>query len=123
MSATIHPYFVAKAEQVFSHAGGDPALAGHLAEWAADVHSRGAAGHRDRVVVDRDGAIVAEARHSRGTVSRPGAAYVTSVTDDDDRDVVGLELGMAVARLGRTRRPVIVVTSSDVCTGTGPSSP
>jgi hypothetical protein len=109
----VHPYFVDKARAVFRRAEGDPDRAGALAAWAQAAQAE--PNSRRRVLVAEDGTLVAEARHVPGRV---GAAYITSVADQRDADLVKLEVGLAAAQLGRRYgQSVIVVTYSDVCSG------
>ena len=113
----IHPYFVAKARQRMAAAGGDPANAGPLAEWARDAKRIGDA--RRGVIVAEDGELVAATMYHPGTNSRPGVSYVEKA----DVQRWGLnhdETGLATAELERvTGRRLVHVTMPEVCRGAG----
>lgn len=108
------PYFVDKARQVFTRAGGDPAHCGPVAAWAA--HARQAGDHRVGVVVAETGQILADTRHVPGRV---GATYIRAVTHDTDTHLVGREVGLAVGALRRAHGPAVHVRYSQVCQGAG----
>lgn len=52
-----HPYFVAKAREIFARAGGDPEKSSALAAWAEDARARMDSKHG--VLVAEDGTLVA----------------------------------------------------------------
>lgn len=103
-------YFVAKAREVFARAGGDPANAGALAEWAEEAKQIG--DPKRGVIVAEDGELVA-ATHYVADVGI-GASYV--VKDDAARlGLFGDEVGLAAAQISRTLgKRVIHVTMPEV---------
>lgn len=108
-------YFVAKAREVFARAGGDPANAGALAEWAEEAKQIG--DPKRGVIVAEDGELVA-ATHYVADVGI-GASYV--VKDDAARlGLFGDEVGLAAAQISRTLgKRVIHVTMPEVTRGAG----
>lgn len=106
-------YFVAKAREVFSRAGGDPANAGALAEWAEEAKQIG--DPKRGIIVAEDGELVA-ATHYVADVGI-GASYV--VKDDAARlGLFGDEVGLAAAQISRTLgKRVIHVTMPEVTRG------
>ena len=113
-TATVHPYFTAKARAVFTAAGGDPDHSRPLAAWAQQA--RETDDPRLGVIVAETGEILAETRRTTGGVA---AAYVRAVTDPADRDLVGLVADLATSALGRRHSPAIHVRYSQVCQGAG----
>lgn len=108
-------YFVAKAREVFSRAGGDPAKAGALAEWAEEAKKIG--DPKRGVIVAEDGSLVAATRYVADIGI--GASYV--VKEDADRlGLFGNEVGLATAQIGRKLgQRVIHVTMAEVTRGAG----
>lgn len=115
LEVTTHPYFVAKAREVFSRAGGDADKAGPLAEWAEEAKQIGDPGRG--VIVAEDGQLVAATRHVAGIGI--GASYV--VKEDAERlGLFGNEVGLATAQLHRILgKRVIHVTMPEVTRGAG----
>jgi acyl-CoA reductase-like NAD-dependent aldehyde dehydrogenase len=113
-TATVHPYFTAKARDVLARAGGDPTRSEALAAWAQQA--REAADSRIGVIVAETGEILAETRRTTGRVA---AAYVRAVTNATDRDLVGLVADLATGALARRHGPAIHVRYSQVCQGAG----
>lgn len=106
-------YFEAKAREAFANAGGDPALTGDLAAWAAAAKDRtDIAG----VIVAEDGQIVAETvRQGRRE------ARATYVSDPDRKlglfgDEVGIALGQISRKIGKR---VIHLTRAQLTMGAG----
>jgi len=113
----VHGYFLNRARAVFVNAGGDPENAGPLAAWAQRV--RPGNDHWLRAVVAETGEILAEAQYLGRNRPVP-AAYISWVAHESDRDLVGLEMGLARGQFGRRHETrAIVVTFSDVCLGQG----
>lgn len=112
MHATYH---LAKAREVMRRAGGNPDLAGPLAEWAKKIAAAG--DNRAGAIVAEDGTILAESRRARGDV---GAYYVTADHIGAGK-YVGSEEGLAHASLQRdTGMQAIQVSYNDVCRGPRP---
>lgn len=112
---SVDPYFVAKAREVFSRAGGDPANAGALAEWAEEAKQIG--DPKRGVIVAEDGELVATTHYVADVGI--GASYV--VKDDAARlGLFGDEVGLAAAQISRTLgKRVIHVTMPEVTRGAG----
>ena len=112
---TTHPYFVVKAREVFSRAGGDPDRAGELAVWAEEAKRIG--DPKRGVIVAEDGTLVADTRYVADVGI--GASYV--VKEDADRlGLFGNEVGLATAQIGRKLgQRVIHVTMAEVTRGAG----
>lgn len=113
-AATVHPYFTFKARAAFTAAGGDPDRSDPLAAWAQQA--RETDDSRLGVVVAETGDILAETRRS---TDRVAAAYVRTVTDPADRDLIGLVADLATGALTRRHGPAIHVRYSQVCQGPG----
>lgn len=97
----IHPYFVAQATYALRLAQADPdASPEPLARWGQECHQAGIRG-RAGVVIDRQGRILAETK-CLGT--DPSAWYTTAAVATDVTVPVGLELGLAMARVTRSKR-------------------
>lgn len=110
MKTTEH--FLGRAETVLARAGGNPALAGALADWA-----RAADGGNPRrgVVVTIEGAVIAETVFVNGSAYRVMSSAVLA-------DVQNRELDTVLPRLGKaTGRKVLHVTYAEVCQGAGRS--
>lgn len=111
---TVRPYYLAKARDMLRRAGGDPDVAGPLAEWAER--------HRDDetvqgVVVAEDGTLVAETIRAREGNGRPGATYIAGA-DIERYHLTHHVLDMALPDLRRAAgQQVIHVTRSEVCRG------
>ena len=116
---SVDPYFVAKAREVFSRAGGDPDRAGQLAVWAEEAKQIG--DPKRGVIVAEDGELVA-ATHYVADVGI-GASYV--VKDDSARlGLFGDEVGLAAAQISRKLgKRVIHVTMAEVTRGAGAHVP
>lgn len=117
-------YFAHKARAVLRTAGGDPADAGPLAQWAQAAWTRGhpVEATRRGVIVGQDGTLHAETGYTRGDVTTPGATYGTRPLTEAGHAAVqgglGLEVGLALGRVAHTAgHPVIHVTYSQVCSG------
>ena len=110
-----HPYFIAKARDVFSRAGGDPDKAAALAGWAEEAKRIG--DPKRGVIVAEDGELVAATRYVADVGI--GASYV--VKEDADRlGLFGNEVGLATAQLHRILgQRVIHVTMAEVTRGAG----
>ncbi len=117
-----HPYFIAKAREVFSRAGGDPAKAGALAEWAEDAKQIG--DPKRGVIVAEDGTIIAATRYQPHAVGyQAGATYVEKA-DAKRLGLFGDEVGLAVGQLPRlVGQRVIHVTMAEVTRGAGAHVP
>ena len=112
-----HPYFIAKARDAFTRAGGDPDMSGPLAEWAQTA--RVAGDSRVGVGVAQDGQIIARTRHTPGTGTTCGGTYVYDCPPVTSGKF-GLILDMAMGHLSREHgQPMIHVKYSDVCQGAG----
>lgn len=112
-------YFVAKAREVFARAGGDPANAGALAEWAEEAKKIGDA--KRGVIVAEDGQIIAATRY----VAEPGigASYVIKA-DSDRLGLFGNEVGLALGQIRQqVSQRVIHVTMPEVTRGAGARVP
>ena len=114
-----HAYFTAKAREVFSRAGGDPAKAAALAEWAEEAKRIG--DPKRGVIVAEDGELVAATRYVSDIGM--GASYV--VKEDADRlGLFGNEVGLATAQLHQILgQRVIHVTMAEVTRGAGAHVP
>ena len=114
-----HEYFIAKAREVFARAGGDPANAGALAEWAEEAKKIGDA--KRGVIVAEDGQIIAATRY----VAEPGigASYVIKA-DSDRLGLFGNEVGLALGQIRQqVSQRVIHVTMPEVTRGAGARVP
>lgn len=113
-----HPYFTAKAREVFSRAGGDPDKAGPLAEWAEEAKRIG--DPKRGVIVAEDGTIIAATRYQPHAVGyQAGATYVERA-DAARLGLFGDEAGLATAQLHRILgQRVIHVTMAEVTRGAG----
>lgn len=115
-TTTTHPYFTAKAREVFYRAGGDPDLSGPLAAWAEEARNINDP-HRG-VVVAEDGEILATTflARSPGGVS---AWYIDAEAVKryrTDLSVVDMAMGRITYATGKR---AVHITMSDVCTGAG----
>jgi hypothetical protein len=115
-TASTHPYFVAKARDLFARAGGDPDLSGYLARWAQTVVDDDP---RRGVIVAKDGSLLAETRYIPGGPGAVGATYVTAVSDGlPPAGILDTEVGLAEGALRKaTGQAVIHVRHSQVCRG------
>lgn len=122
-----HPYFVAKAREVFARAGGDPEKSSALAAWAEDARARMDSKHG--VLVAEDGTLVARTVwvYSPVRTSYCVAELLVDLGHDVRRDVgltTGRRNGYTVdGALGILRRamgqPIIEVRYWEACTGAG----
>lgn len=106
------PYFIAKAREYMHKAGGDPDLAGPLADWARAAR---AINDTNRgVIVAEDGTIVAQTRR----MGYPAAASYVTQEDAQRYGLHAEEVGLAMGELRRiTGQRLVHVTMSDVCCG------
>ena len=111
------PYFLHRARDVFSTAGGDPALAGPLAAWAQETRESGRDRDNPRAIVAEDGTIVATAHR----VGRdPSAWYIDETEQTTEWGVASVVTDMALGAIKRAiGQRVIEVSASDVCRGPG----
>lgn len=105
-------YFQAKAAKAFAAAGGDPANAERLGEWA-EAHRNDDSVHG--VIVAEDGEIVAATWRDRAEGS--GAVYVDQA-GVKRWSLSGNEVGLATARITRlSGRRCVHIARSVVCFG------
>ena len=96
------PHLTKRVRDRFSEAGGDPADAESLIDWAHEIRERldtDPQARRTGAIVARDGQILAVTTRTIGHSSR--AYYVSSVTHDTDRGLIGLVADFAAVDLGR----------------------
>ena len=104
-----------KAEKVITRAGGDPATAGPLAQWAQAALEARAAG--TGVIVGRDGTVLGTTVLNRSTT---GEVWYADRATTARYEMSGNQLGLALASIRReVGQDVLHVTYSDVCTGSG----
>ncbi|WP_424936657.1 MULTISPECIES: hypothetical protein [Bacteria] len=113
---TTTDYFAWKAREVFQAAGGDPALAGPLGEWARTAKGRADA---SGVLVAQDGAILGETVR----IGRSPQVTASHVKTETARrwGLTVTEVGLAVGQVSRAYgQPVIHLTVADLTMGAGP---
>lgn len=107
-------YFTAKAREFMHKAGGDPDLAGPLAEWAQEARRINNTGRG--VLVAEDGTIVAQTHLTEGFVR----AWYVSAEDSRRYGLSREEVGLARHDLGAiVGQRLVHATMSDVCLGAG----
>lgn len=116
-------YFESKAKAVFLSNGWDPDLSANLASWAEGaklaVNNGDTAFLRRGVVVDSAGTLIALWGRTNNTTGNVNAAHIAMSTFEE---LVGLELGLAMARLSTALpdgRQAVSVSYWEVATGPG----
>lgn len=97
------PHLTKRVRDRFSEAGGDPADAESLIDWAHEIRDRldtDPQARRTGAIVARDGQILAQTERTDGRRA-PRAYYVSSVTHDTDRGLIGLVADFAAVDLKR----------------------